>query len=48
MIAKHILNLKSRLQMEQTLKKNVNIILTEYKCESCNNFFDTTEVEETH
>ena len=31
MIAKHILNLKFRLQMEKTLKKNVNIILTDYK-----------------
>ena len=48
MIAKHILNLKFRLQMEKTLKKNVNIILTDYKCESCNKFFSIPQKLKKH
>ena len=34
--------------MEQTLKKNVNIILTDYKCESCNKFFSTPQTLKRH
>ena len=34
--------------MEKTLKKNVNIILTDYKYESCNKFFFIPQMLKKH